>query len=150
MQAIVNKQAFHNFEILDRIEAGLSLLGHEVKAIKTGQISLKGAFVSIETTPKTQAWLKKAHISKYKFTGSLPSYDPERPRALLLGKKEINSLLGKIKEKGLTIVPLRVYTKRNLIKLEIGLARGKKMYQKKEEKKKQDVDKEIRRNLKFQ
>ena len=150
MQSIINKQAKFNYEILDTWQAGMVLKGHEVKAIKEGLINLKGAYITIKYQPQPELWLIKAHVSKYKAAGSLPDYDPERPRKLLLTKKEVKSLIGKLQEKGLTIMPIKVYTKRTLVKLEIGLAKGKKLHQKKELKKKQDVDKEIRRTLKQQ
>jgi len=150
MQAIINKQAHFNYEIMDAFEAGIVLFGHEVKAVKNGQLSLKSAYVSIVNDPKPALYLMKAHISQYKFAGNLVNYDPERPRKLLVKKNELKTLLGKLQQKGLTIIPLRVYTKRNLVKVEIGLARGKKLFEKKEAKKLKDVDKEIRRTLKDQ
>ena len=135
MHAIINKQAHFNYEILEKYQVGLVLLGHEVKSIKSGQISLKGAYISIQNNPKPELYLMKAHISKYKFAGSLNNFDPERPRKLLISKNEIKTLIGKLEQKGLTIIPIKVYTKHNLVKMEIGLARGKKLYEKKEAKK---------------
>lgn len=150
MQAIINKQAHFSYEIMDAFEAGIVLRGHEVKAVKNGQLSLKSAYVSIVNEPDPALYLIKAHISAYKFAGNLTNYDPERPRKLLIKKNELKTLIGKLQQKGLTIIPLRVYTKRNLVKVEIGLARGKKLFEKKEAKKLKDVDKEIRRTLKYQ
>jgi len=150
MQAIINKNAHFSYEILDAFEAGLVLLGHEVKSIKSGQMSLKGAYISLTHEPKPELFLVNAHVSPYKNAGPLPDYVPTRPRKLLLDKRTINSLIGKLEQKGLTIIPLKVYTKRNLVKIEIGLARGKKLYEKKESIKKRDVDREIRRTLKEQ
>jgi len=150
MQAIINKQAHFSYEIMDALEAGIVLFGHEVKAVKNGQLSLKSAYVSIINDPKPGLYLMKAHISQYKFAGNLVNYDPERPRKLLINKNELKTLIGKLQQKGLTIIPLRVYTKRNLVKIEIGLARGKKLFEKKEAKKLKDVDREIRRTLKNQ
>jgi len=150
MQPITNKQAFHSYEILDKFQAGLVLRGHEVKAIKNGQISLKGAYITLKNQPQPELFLKNANISKYQKAGPMPDYDPLRKRKLLVTKQEIRKLIGKMQEKGLTLVPLKVYTKHNLIKLEFGLARGKKLYQKKEEKKKKDIQKQIHRTLKFQ
>ena len=150
MQAITNKQAFHSYEILDKLEVGLVLLGHEVKSVKAGQISLKGAYVSIRNNPKPELFLINSNIAKYPKAGPLPDHNPERERKLLINKSELNKLIGKLEQAGLTIVPLKVYTKRNLVKLSIGLAKGKKLYQKKEDKKKKDVEKEIRRAVKYQ
>ena len=150
MKSIINKQAGFSYEILDKYQAGLVLKGYEAKSIKDGQINLKGAYISIQYNPKPELYLIKAHVSKYKPAGPLPNYDPERPRKLLLNKIEIKALLGKLEQKGLTIVPLKVYTTRNLVKVEIGLARGKKLFEKKESKKNKDVAREIRRTLKQQ
>lgn len=148
MQPIFNKYAGFSYEILDKLEVGLVLTGSEVKSIRNGQISLKGAYINIEYTPKPELFLVKASISAYKKASSKLNYDPERPRKLLVNKSELKSLVGKLEQKGLTIIPLKVYTTRNLVKLEIALARGKKMYEKKEQIKKRDVDREIRRTLK--
>lgn len=150
MNTIVNKQATYNYEILDKYEAGIVLRGFEVKAIKNGQANLKGSYITIKHRPKTELWLMKAHVSKYKYAGPLPNYDPERPRKLLINKKQLKSLIGKLEQKGLTIVPIKMYTIRNLVKVEFALAKGKKQYQKKEDLKKKDVEREIRRKLKFQ
>lgn len=150
MQDVHNKQAHFSYEILDKWEAGLVLAGQEVKAVKNGQLSLKSAYVTVLNDPLPALYLMKAHISPYKYAGRLTAYDPERPRKLLVKKGELKTLIGKLEQTGLTMVPLRVYTKRNLIKVEIGLARGKKMFEKKEAKKLKDVDREIRRTLKYQ
>ncbi|NQT49385.1 SsrA-binding protein SmpB [Candidatus Kuenenbacteria bacterium] len=150
MQAISNKQAFFSYEILEKFQAGLVLKGHEVKSIKNGQISLKGAYITIQNNPKPELYLVKAHVAKYTKTGDIPDYDPERPRKLLITKNELKALIGKLEQKGLTIVPLKVYTERTLVKLQFGLARGKKLFEKKEQKKNKDVAKEIRRTLKYQ
>jgi SsrA-binding protein len=150
MKAIINKQARFSFEFLDTFQAGIVLKGHEVKSIKSGQISLKGAYIVLKSEPDPALWLIKAHISPYKYAGPLPDHDPERPRKLLINKNELKSLIGKLKEKGLTLVPIKVYTKRTLVKIEFGLGKGKKLYEKKEAKKTKDVEKEIRRTLKYQ
>lgn len=150
MEPIYNKQAIFDYEILGKYEVGLVLTGQEVKSIKTNGLGLRGSYVTIKHEPKPELFLINAHIPPYKMAGNLFNYDPTRSRKLLMSRQEINSLLGKIEQKGLTIVPLKVYTKRNLIKLEIGLARGKKLYEKKALKKEQDIKKEIRRTLKFQ
>lgn len=150
MQAITNKQAHFSYEIIDAYEAGIVLRGQEVKAVKNGQLSLKSAYVTVVNDPAPALYLMKAHISPYKFAGNLIGYDPERPRKLLIKKNELKTLIGKLQQKCLTIIPLRVYTKRNLIKVEIGLARGKKLFEKKEAKKLKEIDREIRRTLKYQ
>lgn len=148
MQAIYNKQAGFDYEILDKYEAGIVLSGAEVKSVKAGQVDLKSAYISLKRLPKPELFLINAHISPYKQAGQQIAYEPKRSRKLLLTKREINSLGGKLDQKGLTIVPLKVYTVRNLVKIEIGLAKGKKQYEKKEQIKKKDVEREIRRTLK--
>ena len=150
-QITKNKKALFNYEVLDKYEAGIVLSGHEVKSVKNGQINLKGSYVTIGIEPSSQKpalLLMNANISLYKHAGSMPYYDPERPRKLLVHKKELNSLIGKTKEKGLTIVPISVYTKNNLIKVEFALARGKKLHDKRESIKKRDIEREIGRKLK--
>src|SRR3990167_5689813 len=102
-----NKKALFDYEILEKLEAGLVLSGPEVKSIRAGRAGLKGAFVTFHNG---NAHLTNAHIPKYEFAGSLKNYEPERPRRLLLKKKQTNRLLGKSKEKGLTIIPLSLYT----------------------------------------
>jgi len=143
----VNKKAQFDYEILDTLEAGLELAGYEVKSVKNGNINLKGAFVNFYSN---EAYLTGAHIQKYKMAGVLPDYDPERRRKLLLHKKQIQYLQGKSLEKGLTIVPLKVYTNDRLVKVEIGIGQGRKLYNKKEHIKTRDVNREIARTLKNQ
>ena len=146
-----NKQALYNYEIIEKYEAGIMLAGHEVKSVKNGQINLKGSYVTIGVDPKSQKpalFLMKANISLYKHAGSMPNYDPERPRKLLIHKKELNSLIGKTKEKGLTIIPISVYTKGNLVKIEFALAKGKKLHDKREQIMKRDIERDIGRKLK--
>lgn len=137
-----NKKARFDYEILKTQEAGLVLLGHETKAAKTGLINLKGAFV---TFYGKDAYLTNAHIGRYPYAGPLPDYDPYRGRRLLLHKKEIDFLRGKSQEKGLTIIPLKVYTKDRFIKVEIGVARGKHKFDKRETIKKRDLQREMRK-----
>jgi len=140
-----NKKALFDYEILEKIEAGLVLTGYETKAIKSGNMSLKGAYVVFQNnTP----YLINAHIGLYKPAGKIADYDPERSRKLLLKKSEMRYLRGKFEEKGLTIVPLKVYTKNRFIKVEIGIGRGKKLFDKRETIKKRDTKKEIQRTLK--
>ena len=141
----VNKRARYDYEINKTYEAGIVLLGYEVKSIKTGHISLKGAYVTIKINNKQQeAYLTNAFIPLYKKATTIESYDTERPRKLLLKKKEIEHLIGKKKEQGLTLIPIKIYTKHNLIKLEFGIGRGKKKYDKRETIKKRDVERQIR------
>jgi SsrA-binding protein len=145
-----NKNALFNYEVLDKFEAGIVLTGQEVKSVKSGQINLKGAYITLSPDLQTQKpalFLIKANIAQYKYSGALPNYDPLRPRKLLVHKNELNSLIGKTKEKGLTLMPISVYTKGTLIKLEFALARGKKLHDKRESIKNKEVDREIRRKL---
>ncbi|PIY96271.1 MAG: SsrA-binding protein [Candidatus Kerfeldbacteria bacterium CG_4_10_14_0_8_um_filter_42_10] len=140
-----NKRAFFDYEILDKWEAGLVLSGPEVKSAKAGQINLKGSFVSIVDE---KPMLINCHIAAYQSAkDSQKDYDPTRTRKLLLNKKEIGSLIGKTGQKGLTLLPLAVYTKKGLVKVEIGLGRGKRKQDKRETLKKRATDREIRRAL---
>lgn len=142
-----NKEGLFNYEILEKYSAGLVLTGPEVKAVKGGQISLKGSYISVD--PRGEVWLINCHISPYKpASGHQQGYQPNQPRKLLLNKKEINSLQGKGKQKGLTIIPISVYTSRRLIKIEIGLARGKNKVDKRDSIRKRETEREIRRTLK--
>ena len=140
-----NKKAFFEYEILETIEAGLVLSGHEVKAVRAGQINLTGSFIAFH---HEAGWLTNAHISKYKYSGTIDNYDPEQSRKLLLNAKEIAYLQGKSQEKGLTIVPLSVYTKGRHIKVELGIGRGKKLHDKKRTKKERDIAREADRAIK--
>lgn len=139
-----NKKAFYSYSIEDTFEAGLVLSGHEVKSIKNGQASLNGAYVSIRGG---EAWLKNAYVAKYKQATNLESYNESQERKLLLHKKEIVKLSNRLNEKGLTLVPLELYTKKNRIKLKIGLAKGKKQFDKRESIKKKELKRNIDRTL---
>ena len=141
----VNRRVRFDYEILETIEVGIALLGFEVKAVKSGRMSLVGAFVVIRGD---EAWLLNATISPYQPKNTPLDYDPTRSRRLLLHKREIKELIGKTSQKGLTIVPLKAYTKRSRIKLLIGLARSKKKSDKREVIKKREASREIRRTLK--
>ena len=145
MNIIENKKVFFDYEILEKFEAGISLIGQEVKSIKLGKISLKGAYVVVKDE---EIFLIGCHIPAYQPKNAPLDYNPEKSRKLLLKKSEIKYLIGKTKEKGLTLIPLRVYTKRNLIKLEFGIAKRKKKFDKKETIKKRETEREIRRILK--
>jgi SsrA-binding protein len=137
-----NKKAYFNYEILERFEAGISLNGQEVKSIKSGRINLAGSYVVIRGG---EAYLLGANVPPYQPKNAPADYDPERSRKLLLKKSEINYLIGKTKQKGLTTVPLRVYNIRGKIKLEFALVRGKRKVDKREAIKKRETDREIRR-----
>ena len=141
-----NKRAYFDYEILETYEAGIELLGFEVKAIKNNRINLAGSYVVIRNN---EAWLINADIPAYQPKNAPIDYDSKRTRRLLINKSEITSFIGKIHEKGLTLLPLKVYTKskKNLIKIEIGLARSKKKADKREIIKKREIQREIRRSL---
>ena len=140
-----NKKAYHDYFIDDTYEAGISLAGTEVKSLRMGKCSIKEAFVRIENG---EVIVYGMHISPYE-KGNIFNKDPLRPRKLLLHKHEINRLAGKIKEKGMTLVPLRVYFKGSLVKVEIGLARGKKLYDKRQDIAKKDQKREAQREFKI-
>ena len=138
-----NRKAYHEYHILETYEAGIQLMGSEVKSIREGNASLKESYVYIR---KGEAWLKGAHIASYSHTG-IDGHELVRDRKLLLHKKEISRIGSKLAEKGLTAVPTKLYFKGGLIKLEIGLAKGKKLYDKRESKKKRDVERDIKRAM---
>jgi len=143
-----NKEGLFSHEILETWRAGMVLSGPEVKSVKTGQIGLKGSFIQIDS--KNEAWLVNSYIAPYKpAAANQTGYDPYHRRKLLLNKKEIGSLIGKKAQKGLTIIPISVYTKKRLIKVEIGLARGRKKVDKREVIKKRETQREIRRSFKI-
>lgn len=142
-----NQRARYDYEILETFEAGLVLAGAEVKAVRGGQVSLKGAYAALHINPKTkrpEVFLINAHISPYQKASQSAGYNPERSRKLLLNRAEINSLIGKLQTKGLTLLPLRVYTSRGKIKLELGLGRGKKKVDKREAIKQRELSRELR------
>ncbi len=146
-----NKRAYFDYDILEEYEAGLVLKGFEVKSIKTGHVSLKGSYVTVKLAKNNknpEVYLINAHVSLYKHAGKMPNYNPTRSRKLLLNKKEIRYLIGKKVEKSLTLIPLRLYTKHNLIKLSFALARGKKKRDKREVIKRRELDIESRRAIK--
>jgi len=135
-----NRQAGHNYNLLDRFEAGLALTGTEVKAAKDGKIQLKDAFAEIE---RNEAWLLNAHISQYSH-GNRENHEPTRRRKLLLHREEIDKLLGKTREKGLTLIPTKMYLKNGRIKCELALAKGKKLHDKRETERKKEMESEAR------
>ena len=140
-----NKKAYFNYEILETFEAGIELKGYEVKAVKAGKVSLVGAFATIKDN---QIWLTNANVQPYQPKNTPPDYEPTRPRRLLLKKSEIGYLIGKMQAERLTVVPLKLYNKGGRIKVELGLARGKRKYEKRETIKKRETQREIRRTLK--
>ncbi len=139
-----NKKAFHEYFILDRFEAGIALLGTEVKSIREGRINLKEAYAQVK---KEEAFLLNCHISPYSH-GNRENHDPLRTRKLLLHRREIRKLIGKTQEKGLTLVPLRAYLRRGKIKIELGLARGKKLFDKRETERRKEAERESRAAMK--
>ena len=140
-----NKKAFFNYNILERFEAGISLLGQEVKSLKTRGINLSGSYVVLKDE---EAFWIGANIPPYQPRNIGSSYDSERSRKLLLNKNEIQYLLGKAKQKGLTLMPLKVYTVRGKIKLEFAIVKGKRQFDKRESIKKRDLEREIEREMK--
>jgi SsrA-binding protein len=142
----VNKRANFDYFISDKYEAGLVLSGQEVKSIKMGHISLKESFVTVKGS---ELYLTNAHVTPYKQAGELKNYEPTQPRKLLLKKSEIKHLTGKVRIQGLTLVPIRVYTRKRLIKLEFGLGKGKKKYDKREDIAKREDNISIQRELRI-
>ena len=137
----VNRRAFHDFFVDEKYEAGIMLTGTEVKSVRNGRANLRDGFVRID---RGEAWLENVHISPYA-QGNLMNHDPLRPRKLLLHRKEISSLIGKVKQKGYTLIPLRLYIARNHAKVEVGLARGKRQYDKREAIAEREAKREIAR-----
>lgn len=135
-----NRQASHNYFLMERFEAGLVLTGTEVKAARQGRVQLKEAYASVE---RNEAWLVNAHISQYDF-GNRENHPPIRNRKLLLHRSEIDKLLGKTREKGLALIPTKMYLKQGRIKCEIALARGKKLHDKRAAERARTADAEAR------
>ncbi len=140
-----NKKAYFTYQILEKFEAGMILIGQEVKSIKSGKMSLKGSYVVLRGE---EPYLIGANIPPYQPKNAPSDYDPEKSRKLLLKKSEIKHLIGKTKEKGLTLVPLKIYTRGAKIKLEFGIAKGRKKFDKRELIKKREAKREIKRELK--
>jgi SsrA-binding protein len=139
----VNRRAYHDYFIDEKYEAGVMLTGTEIKSVRNGRANLRDGFVRIDNS---EAWLENVHISPYA-QGNVMNQEPLRSRKLLLHRKEISSLIGKIKQKGYTLIPLRVYITRNHAKVEIGLARGKRQYDKREAIAARDAKREIERAM---
>lgn len=140
-----NKKAFADYEILEKIEAGIILSGPEVKSARAGQVNLKGSYIEVD--PDGQAYTRNIHISPYKQAPN-PDYNPTKRRKLLLHKKEIIKLQTQLDTKGTTVIPLDFHLAKNHIKITIGICRGKKKYDRREELKKRDQNIEIKRALK--
>ena len=138
-----NRRARHEYFILETVEAGIALQGSEIKSIRAGQISLAEAYVRIDGK---EAWLEDAHIAPYE-QASINNHDPLRPRKLLLHSSEIRKLWNTVRQKGVTIIPLSVYFKNGKAKVEIAVAKGKKLYDKRAEIAKRDSQREIERQL---
>lgn len=147
MSLIENKKAYFNFEILEKLDAGIELFGFEVKALRKGQGSLEGSHVTVRGN---EAFLIGMNIPPFQPANSPKDYNPERNRKILLTKKEIEDLQNTEKQRGLTIVPISVYNKGRKLKLSLGIARGKKKFDKRETIKKRETDRETRRVMKYE
>ena len=140
-----NKKAFHDYFILEKFEAGIVLMGTEVKAIREGRINLKDSYALVRAG---EVFLLNCHISPYSH-GNRENHEPTRSRKLLLHLVEIRKLIGKTQEKGLTLVPLRVYLKSGKVKVELGVAKGKKLYDKRETERRKEADMEAKRAIQY-
>ena len=142
---VKNRSAFHEYFIDDKYEAGMVLLGTEVKSLRAGKASFNDSYCVVH---KGEIWIRSLHIAEYSH-GTMNNHDPVRERKLLLQKREIKKIESKLKEKGYTLVPLRIYfNDKNLVKAEIGLAKGKKLHDKRDSLKKKEMEREMKRHLK--
>jgi SsrA-binding protein len=139
----VNRQAFHNYEIIEKFEAGIALTGTEIKSARDGKVNLKDAYGLVKSG---EVWLLNAHISPYSH-GTYANHDPLRTRKLLLNRSEINRLIGRTTERGLTLVPLRMYLKNGRLKCELALAKGRKVHDKRDVERQKTIDKETKQAL---
>lgn len=139
-----NRRARHEYEVLERMEAGIALTGPEVKSIRDGKVSIAEAFARVENG---EIWIHGMHISPYEAAGRW-NLDPVRPRKLLLHRQEIRKLIGGVREKGRTLVPLEIYFKRGRAKIDLAVARGKKLHDKRETAKRQEAKREVARAIK--
>ena len=139
----VNRRAYHDYFVDEKYEAGIMLTGTEVKSVRAGRCNLRDGFVRIDGR---EAWLENVHISPYA-QANVMNHDPMRPRKLLLHRRQIATLIGKVRQKGYTLIPLRVYFSRNHAKVEVGLARGKREYDKREAIAERDAKREIARAM---
>jgi len=141
-----NKKGYTNYDIVETIEAGISLLGNEVKSLRMGMVNIKDSYAVVRNG---EVFLLNLHISPYPYSSSFVKYDPERERKLLLHKNEIRKLYGKVRERGLTLIPLEIYfNDRGKVKVKLALARGRKKWEKKEVIKEREIKREIGRELK--
>jgi SsrA-binding protein len=141
----VNRKAYHEYYILESLEAGIVLKGSEIKSIRAGRVALADSYAKPE---RGELWLFNSHIAHYD-AASYNTHEPTRPRKLLLRRKEIDILTGKVMQKGLTLVPLKLYIKQGFAKIELGVARGKRLYDKRETIARRDVQREVERALKL-
>ena len=141
----VNRKAFHDYFIEEEYEAGIVLSGSEIKSIRAGRVNLRGAYARIEND---QAWLFDMHISPYEQSGKYFNHEPTRPRKLLLHRREISRLIGKLEAKGLTLVPLDLHFKGRRAKVKLGVARGKKLFDKREATAERDANRQLERVIK--
>ena len=139
-----NRKAFHDYHIVETIEAGIVLTGTEIKSVREGKVNLRDGYATVR---KGEVWLINVHIAPYSH-GNRDNHEPRRERKLLLHRREINRLIGKVNERGWTIVPLRMYLRRNKAKVELALVRGKRLHDKREAIARRDVDRDLRRALK--
>jgi SsrA-binding protein len=142
MEPVVNKKAYFDYEVLDTVEAGIVLLGHEAKAVSVGKANIAGSYAKVYNE---EVWLVNATISPYQEQNTPAEYDPKRARKLLLKKQEVKSLIGKTKEKGYTLVPLRLYRNRGKIKVELALCKSKTKQDKREKIRERETQRNIRR-----
>jgi SsrA-binding protein len=140
-----NKKAFFDYEILETFETGIMLAGTEVKSVKAGNVSIKEAFVKILSN---EIWLVNSHVAEYE-QGNRNNHNPTRSRKLLMKRRDIDRLIGRIKEAGLTLVPISVYQKKRLVKVEIALAKGKKEHDKRNSIRERDLQRELGRDIKI-
>lgn len=143
--AATNRKARHEYHILESFEAGVVLQGTEIKSIRQGKVNLQDSFAQID---RGEVYLMDCHISPYSHA-SFDNHDPVRPRKLLMHKREIHRLFGKIQAKGFTLVPLKLYFERGRAKVDLALARGKKMWDKREDVKRRDIERDLRQNQKY-
>ena len=142
-EVAVNRQAFHNYELIERFEAGMVLTGTEIKSAREGRVNLKDAYGIVKNA---EIWLLNCHISPYSH-GNYANHDPLRTRKLLMHRSEIKRLIGRTTERGLTLVPLKVYLKNGRLKCELALAKGRKVHDKREVSRQKTIDKETRQAL---
>ena len=140
----VNRKAYHDYHILEDMEAGIALKGTEIKSIREGRVNIRDAYARPE---RGELWLINAHIAGYQ-AASYMDHEPNRPRKLLLHRKQLDYLIGMVSQKGLTLVPLKLYIRKGIAKLQLGVAKGKRVYDKRETITRREVDREIERSLK--